>query len=52
MTFKTSVRTAPWKKTENKDTADMLARHLDVAQAEVQLRHLAALWFADQHPKD
>ena len=63
MTFKTSVRTAPWKKTENKDTAEMLARHLDVAQAsgivlaeeaqaEVQLRDLAALWFADQHPKD
>ena len=63
MTFKTSVRTAPWKKTENKDTAEMLARHLDIAhasgivlaeeaQAEVQLRDLAALWFADQHPKD
>ena len=63
ISFKTSVRTAPWKKTENKDTAEMLARRLDVAQAsgivfaeeaqaEVQLRHLAALWFADQHPKD
>ena len=63
MSFKTSVRTAPWKKTENKDTAEMLARHLDIAhasgivlaeeaQAEVQLRDLAALWFADQHPKD
>ena len=63
MTFKTAVRTATWKKTENKDTADMLARQLDVAvasgqvlaeeaMAEVALRDLAALWFADQHPND
>ncbi len=43
--------------------ADRLARHLDVAEksgqilaqepaAEVQLRDLAAIWWADQHPKD
>ena len=63
MSFRTAVRTARWKKTENQDMADRLARHLDVAEksgqilaqepaAEVQLRDLAAIWWADQHPKD
>ena len=63
MSFMTAVRTAKWKKTENQEVARSYARQLDVAKAsgqvlaeeasaEVTCRDLAALWFADQHPKD
>ena len=62
-TFVTAVKTAEWKKRESLDAAFPLARMLDVAMAagqvlaeeawaEVTLRELAALWYADQHPKD
>ena len=63
LTFGVAVRTASWKKTEHKDAATRCARYLDVAKAsgqvlaeeanaEVMLRDLAAVWWADQHPKD
>ena len=61
--FETSVATRTWKKVEAKAMAFALARALDVANesgldlaeepwAEVQLRELAALWFADRNPND
>jgi hypothetical protein len=63
MTFRAAVRAKRWNKTEHMDTADRAARYLDVmkksgldltreSSAEVVLRDLAAVWYADQHSKD
>ena len=60
--FKTAIENRNWRKTEAQDFAKVLARTLDVAKdsgldianeplAEIPLRELAALWYADQHPK-
>jgi len=59
--FESAVAQRTWKKAETKASAFALARSLDVATdsglilteepwAEVTLRELAALWFADRHP--
>ena len=61
--YETAVSNRKWKKQEHQDAAEKTALLLDTmkdsgldltreAAGEVGLRELAALWYADQHPKD
>ena len=61
--FETAVANRSWKDGKTMRTAFALARAFDVAKesgldlatepwAEIQLRELAAMWYADRHPTD
>ena len=61
--FETAVANRQWRQADALAHAEVLARHLDISKDsgldianepafEVPLRELAALWYADRHPKD